>query len=383
MAGRSHANGFRQAGTVFGPGLPEVRLATVADANAPLAADTARRYGFARAVPSWQQVRDDPAIDVVSVVVGNSLHREVVEGLLAAGKHVLCEKPLAGTLEDATAMVAAAARAGTVSAVGYSYRRAPAFAALAERVAAGDLGRISHLEGRYWCDYSCDPDGPWTWRSAGGPGTGAVADLGAHTIDLAELLCGPVELVSGAQLTTIVTERRVPVGATVGHRVAELSEEVRPVDNEDVAAFTVRFANGASGSFSFSRTAFGYANGQALEISGTRGGASVDFQRPAEFVLDDDQPAPGQRGPRTVVASPAFPHYGGGLPTDGAGLSYGYSDLFVWQARAFLEQVAGITDGLPPCASFADGLHTMQVIDAVTRSARAGGAPVPVQVWTP
>jgi predicted dehydrogenase len=369
MAGRSHANGFRQAPTVFGPDLPPVHLAVVADANLALAQDTARRYGYERAVAGWEEVRDDPTVDVVSVVVGNALHREVVEGLLAAGKHVLCEKPLAGTLEDAEAMVAAAARAeGLVTGVGYSYRRAPAFAALAREVAQGTLGDVAHLQGRYWCDYSCSPDVPWTWRYTGGPGTGAIADLGAHTIDLAELLLGRVEVVAGAQLQTAITERRLPLGATVGHQVGELSEETRPVDNEDVAAFTVRFAGGAIGSFSFSRIAAGFANGQSVEVSGTRGRAAIDFQRPAEFLLDG----------RAVLAAPGFPHFSGSLPTDAGGLSYGYSDLFVWQARSFLEQVAGTADGLPACASFADGLHTLRVVDAVRRSALAGGSAVEV-----
>jgi len=381
MAGRSHANGYRQASTVFGPDLPEVRLVAVADANLPLAQETARRYGYQRAVGSWQEVAADPSIHVVSVVVGNTLHREVVQGLLAAGKHVLCEKPLAGSLADAEAMVELAEKAavaGQVTGVGYSYRRAPAFAALAQRVADGGLGTVSSLTGHYWCDYSCDPGAPWTWRYGGGPGTGAVGDLGSHTIDLAELLCGRVELVSGAQLSTVVGERPLPVGATVGHRVGAVSEETRPVDNEDVAAFTVRFAGGAVGSFSFSRVAFGFANGQGLDVSGTSGRASIDFQRPAEYLLDDDQPGAGSRGPRSVVAGPLFPGYEGGLPTDAPGLSYGYSDLFVWQARAFLDQVAGVESPVPACASFADGLHTLRVIDAVATSARSGGAPVEV-----
>ncbi|MGI4894441.1 MAG: Gfo/Idh/MocA family protein [Janthinobacterium lividum] len=380
MAGRSHANGYRQAPTVFGPDLPPLRLAAIADANLPLAQDTARRYGFERAVGSWQEIAADPSIDVVSVVVGNALHREVVQELLAAGKHVLCEKPLAGSLEDAEAMVHAAEKAvGQVAALGYSYRRTPAFAALAARVVDGGLGTITNFTGHYWCDYSCNPSAPWTWRYAGGPGSGAVSDLGSHTLDLAELLCGRVELVSGAQFSTVVTERPLPLGHTVGHQVGAVSQETRAVDNEDTAVFTVRFAGGATGSFSISRVAFGYANGQGLEVSGTSGRASLDLQRPAEYVLDDDQPAVGSRGPRVVTAGPGFPYYAGGLPTDAPGLSYGYSDMFVWQTRAFLDQVSGVQTALPACASFADGLHTLRVIDAIAASARGGGVPVAVE----
>ncbi len=105
MAGRSHAAGYRAVNTVFGAGLPPVRLAAIADANVELGEDAARRYGFEKAVPSWEAVAEDPSIDAVSIVVGNALHRPIAEALVAAGKHVLCEKPLAGSMEDARAMV--------------------------------------------------------------------------------------------------------------------------------------------------------------------------------------------------------------------------------------------------------------------------------------
>src|SRR5438270_1751281 len=121
MAGRSHAAGYRQVNTVFGEGLPPIRLAAIADANQALARDAARRYGFEQALPSWEEVVADPSIDAVSIVVGNDLHRPIAEAMIAAGKHVLCEKPLAGSLADARAMVAAAARADVVTAVGYTY----------------------------------------------------------------------------------------------------------------------------------------------------------------------------------------------------------------------------------------------------------------------
>lgn len=135
MAGRSHANGFRQAGTVFGADLPKVRLGAIADAYQPLAEDAASRYGYAKVYTDWRQVADDPSIDAVSVVVGNALHREIVEGLIASGKHVLCEKPLAGTLEDARAMVEIERSTHLVTSTGYTVRRTPAVAAIEAKVA--------------------------------------------------------------------------------------------------------------------------------------------------------------------------------------------------------------------------------------------------------
>src|SRR3954452_25074994 len=148
MAGRSHAAGYRQATTVFGQGLPPIRLAAIADANTALADDAARRYGYEKAVYSWEEIVEDPTIDAVSIVVGNDLHRPIAEALIAAGKHVLCEKPLAGSLEDARAMAELERGAEVVTAVGYSFRRSPGIAAIREHVHAGELGDPTLFSGR-------------------------------------------------------------------------------------------------------------------------------------------------------------------------------------------------------------------------------------------
>ena len=140
MAGRAHAHGYRSAGTVFSPGLPPVRLVSVADINEELAADTARRYGFERSDTSWQAIVKADDIDVVSVVVANHLHREVVTELAAAGKHVLCEKPLAPTSADAQAMIDAVDAAGVVARVGFTFRRTPGIAAARQVIESGELG---------------------------------------------------------------------------------------------------------------------------------------------------------------------------------------------------------------------------------------------------
>src|SRR5689334_11623907 len=151
MVGRAHANAYRQAGTGYGPGLPDIRLVAIADTHEPFAAETARRFGYQRAETSWQAVAAADDIDVVSVAVANALHREVVEGLLAAGKHVLCEKPLAPTVADAESMVAAAAaRPDLKTGVGFTFRRSPAIAAVKELVDDGSLGRPIHFNGHYW-----------------------------------------------------------------------------------------------------------------------------------------------------------------------------------------------------------------------------------------
>ena len=305
MAGRSHAAGYRMVNTVFGEGLPPIRLAAVADANTALAEDGARRYGYEKALPSWEAVAEDPSIDAVSIVVGNALHRPIAEALVAAGKHVLCEKPLAGSMEDGRAMVELERTADVVTAVGYTFRRSPAIAAIRDHVRNGELGEMTLFNGRYWCDYACDPGGPLSWRFRGAPGSGALGDIGAHVIDVAEYICGPIVSVSGGALSTQIPKRPLPLGAVVGHGAAPVSSEVGEVENEDTAMFSARFASGLEASFSVSRTAFGMPNGLAFDVYGLGGRASFDWHRPAEYLFDDTQPEARTRGVRQVIVGPA------------------------------------------------------------------------------
>ena len=281
MAGRSHAAAYRMAGSVFGAGLPPIRLAAIADANTALAEDGARRYGYEKALPSWEAVAEDPSIDAVSIVVGNALHRPIAEALVAAGKHVLCEKPLAGSMEDARAMVELEKQGKVVTAVGYCYRRSPAIAAIRDHIRNNELGELTTLHARYWCDYACDPRGPLSWRFKGGMGSGTLGDIGAHIIDQGEYLCGPIASVSGGNVSIQIAKRPLPLGAVVGHGAAPVSSEMGEVENEDTATFTARFQSGLAATFSVSRTAFGMPNGLGFDIYGTAGRCSFDFHRPA------------------------------------------------------------------------------------------------------
>jgi predicted dehydrogenase len=377
MAGRAHCAGYRAAPTLFDPPLPPIRYAAVVDAAESVAKDAAARYGYARHDTDWRSLLEDDDVQVVSVVVANHLHRPIVEALLEAGKHVLCEKPLAASIQDAHAMIAASqGHPELVTGTAFVYRRQPAVAAIRDLLRA-ELGEVSHFNGRYWCDYARSAQTPMAWRYKGGPGTGALADIGSHLIDLAEFVCGPLVSVSGAAFATKVTQRAVPVGTTYGHAKAELSDVWEPVENDDVATFTGHFAHGAVGTFSASRIAPGHANSMAFDLLAEHGAAKWDMDRPAEFSVVRQLRDDGFDGYNQVLVGPAHPYVKGGLPMDFPGVSYGVGDLFGYQARAFLEQVAGI-EGLPPVATFEDGLRDLTIIDAVTRSAAAGGATVDV-----
>ena len=368
MAGRAHAHGYRSAGTVFSAGLPPVRLVSIADINEELARDTARRYGFERADSSWQAIVKAEDIDVVSVVVANHLHREVVTELAAAGKHVLCEKPLAPTSEDAQAMIDAVEAAGVVARVGFTFRRTPGIAAVREQLASGELGRPLYINAQYWTDYGSDPLAPMSWRYRGGPGSGALADLGSHLADTAEFLLGPVESVTGATLSTVIGERPLPLGHVVGHAHVEVSDERAPVENDDWASFSVRFAGGATGDLSVSRIAFGHPNTLKFEVFCERGALAFDVSRAGEFQIATSGLPGAANGFRRVVVGVEHPYISGGLAMDATGIGTGHNDSFVYQARAFLDEVAG-RDELPRNASFADGRHALLLEEAVIAAA--------------
>src|SRR6476620_8522819 len=149
MAGRAHSAAYRTASALYNPVLPPVRLVSIGDVNPEFGSIAAQRFGYERNDTSWQAIAEADDIDVVSVVIANSLHREVVEGLLAAGKHVLCEKPLSDTLEDARAMAEAARNASSIARIGFTFRRTPGIAYIRDLIGNGTLGKVLHFSGRY------------------------------------------------------------------------------------------------------------------------------------------------------------------------------------------------------------------------------------------
>jgi len=380
MAGRGHAAAYRAATSLYGSDLPEVKLVSIGDVNVAFGEAAAKRFGFQRHDTDWRTIADDPNIQAVSVVVANSLHREIVEGLLAAGKHVLCEKPLSDTLEDARAMVAAANASDRIARIGLTYLRNPAIAAIQKIVSSGQLGKVLHFTGNYWADYSCDPKAPISWRYKGGMGTGALADVGSHISYIAEFITGETfKAVSGARFITSIAERPVPNGAVMGHSGATVSDQMDRVENDDYAGFIADFGSTA-GAIQVSRVAAGHPTSLEFEVYCENGAARFTQSRNGEFqlLLNDDPYA--QRGFRTVQVGPSHPYIAGGLPVDAPGVGVGQNDQFFFQNRAFLQEVAGLeeSEALPFCANFEDGLHNMEIIESVIQSGVQNGASVKV-----
>jgi predicted dehydrogenase len=374
MAGKAHAAAYRTASALYSPVLPPIRLVSIGDVNAEFGSLAARRFGYERNDTSWQAIAEADDIDVVSVVIANSLHREAVEGLLAAGKHVLCEKPLSDTLPEARAMASAAAKASTIARVGFTFRRTPGIAYIRELIQSGVLGQVLHFSGRYWTDYGLNPSAPMSWRYKGGPGSGALADVGSHLSYVAEFLCGDMTSVSGGRLSTVIDKRPQPLGAVMGHDHAAVSDVFENVENDDYASFTASF-NGCEGGLEMSRVAAGHANSLIFEVFCQNGAARFDQRRPSEIELFLTSGTPSQDGYRQVILGPDHPYLAGGLAMDAPSVGFGQNDAFAYQARAFLEEVAGIDEAssLPRCATFDDGVHNMELLAAVTASALDNG----------
>ena len=385
MAGRAHAAAYRAAASLYESNLPPVKLISIGDVMPQFGQAAADRFGYERSDADWRRIADDPNIHAVSVVVANHLHREIVEGLLQAGKHVLCEKPLSDTLDDARAMVAAAKGASTVARIGLTFLRNPAIAAIQKIIESGQLGKVLHFSGKYWADYSSDPMSPIAWRYKGGMGTGALADVGSHISYVAEFITGkPFSSVSGARFITAITERPVPAGAVQGHAAATSSGKFEAVENDDYAGFIASFGD-VAGAIEVSRVASGHPTSLEFEVYCEKGAARFSQARNGQFELLLNEDPYGQRGFRTVQIGPSHPYIAGGLPVDAPGVNVGQNDQFFFQNRAFLQEVAGLpeTEALPYCPDFSDGLHNMEVIESVIQSGKANGASVEVPKFAP
>ena len=211
----------------------------------------------------------------------------------------------------------------------------------------GVLGKVLHFSGRYWTDYGCSAQAPMSWRYRGGPGSGALADVGSHLSYVAEFLAGDIVSVSGGRFSTAIAERPKPLGAVMGHDHVEVSDEYEAVENDDYAAYSAEFANGVGG-LEVSRVAAGHANSLIFEVFCENGAARFDQRRPAEIELFLNDGASAQNGYRQVILGPEHPYIAGGLAMDAPSVGFGQNDAFAYQARAFLDEVAGLEQRAPP-----------------------------------
>ncbi|GAA1964467.1 Gfo/Idh/MocA family oxidoreductase [Nocardioides panacihumi] len=367
--GAAHSQAWRSAARFFDlPAEPVMQV--VAGRDAARAAEAAARLGWRESTDDWRTVLHRDDIDIVDICTPGDSHAEIAIAALAAGKHVLCEKPLANSVAEAEQMTAAAESAygqGARAMVGFTYRRVPAVALARKLVDEGRIGQIRHVRAQYLQDWIADPDAPFSWRlDKARAGSGALGDIGAHIIDLTQHITGSrIEEVSG-RLETFVKER--PVAAADGSGGlggGAAGSERRHVTVDDAASFLAGFAGGAMGVFEATRFATGRKNAIRIEVNGSDGSIAFDFEdmNVLEF-YDAGEPSQTAGFRRILVTEPEHPYVGAWWP---AGHGLGYEHGFTHQV---VDLVTAIGAGEQPRPSFADGLQVQRVLDAVEHSSQ-------------
>jgi predicted dehydrogenase len=350
--GRAHSNAYRQVARFFDLDLSP-RMRAICGRDEAGVKDAAAALGWESYETDYRLLLERDDVDLIDVATPGNTHYEIAIAALEAGKHVLCEKPLANTLEESREMLDAAKAAGTVNMVCFNYRRAPAVQLAKQIIEEGRIGEIRHWRAAYLQDFILDPELPLIWRfQREVAGSGALGDIGAHIIDLAHFLVGPIAEVVGATETFIKERPLEGPGGGTGE-----------VTVDDAAAFLARFENGAMGTFEATRLAPGRRNHNSFEINGSGGSLAFDLERMNELSVYFEDDAPDVKGFRTVlVTEPDHPFMGAWWPP---GHIIGYEHTFVHTIKDLLE---GIAAGKSPAPTFDDGYRCQAVLDAVERS---------------
>jgi predicted dehydrogenase len=356
--GRAHSNAWNQAPHFFD--LPRVpRLELVSARNLRELKPFAERWGWARFSADWRDIAEDETIELVDIGTPNDLHAEQAIAMLEAGKHVACEKPLAGTLEDARAMRAAAKKCkGQKTFVWFNYRRCPAVALAQQLVADGKIGEVQHVRASYLQDWA-GPDVPLLWRfQKKHAGSGAHGDLNAHIVDMARFITGDeIKEINGAIAKTFVKERKLLDGKGKGRSTVD-----------DAVLFLTTFKGGAIGSFEASRVAQGHQNRNTIELNGTKGSIKIDFEDMNLLWYYDGSDDPKTRGWQRIMCTAGEHHpYAGNWWPDAHVL--GYEHGFVNMA-ADICKVLGGEQPIAALPDFEDAYQTQRVLEAALLAAK-------------
>jgi predicted dehydrogenase len=364
--GKAHSLSFAAMPMFFwpAPAIPVRKM--VADVTEEAAAEAAKRLGFELYTADWREVVEHPDIDVIDIVTPNNSHAEIAIAAAKAGKHIICEKPLARDAAEAKAMLDAVEAAGVKHMVAFNYRRTPAVALAKKYIEEGAIGEILNFRGTYLQDWSADPNSPLSWRfQKAVAGSGALGDIGTHVIDYARYLVGEIDEVM-AETKTWIRERPVQTSGVdkLGTVKGSANAEKKPVDVDDEFISLLRFSNGAVGSIEATRNGWGRNNFLTFEIHGTLGSLYFNYENRDELqVFFANDPA-DRRGFRTIYTGPAHP-YGDGLwPIPALGIGYGETKII--ETYEFFKAIAEDSEVSP---NFRDGYRIAQISDAILESA--------------
>src|SRR3954449_8409429 len=365
--GDVHSRSYRLVGDRFHDRGVVARLVACADVDGGRAVAARERFGFARSTTEWRDVVADPEVEAVSVTAPNSEHLGVIRAALAAGKHVLCEKPVGRSPAETLEAAELARGSGLVTFVGYNYRWAPVVQRARDLVAAGAIGPLTHYRGRFLNGYAKDPNGVLSWRFQSEHGHGALSDLLSHALDMAQLIAGPIAEVVGNR-ATFIADRPLPRSGGTHYDTARPDDPRGPVTNEDYVGALVRFASGAQGTLEACRVITGSAADLSFEAHGRDGALAWSFERMNELRryrrVDG---APADEGWTTELSGPSHPFHRAFNPAWGTGL--GYDDLAVIEIGQFLQAIA---TGEAPAPSFEDAAAVARVQLAIAASWDSG-----------
>lgn len=364
--GKAHSNAFRQVGRFFDlPVDPVMKVVCGSDPKGTQ--EAADKFGWEEASTDWEAVvkRDD--IDIVSIASPGHLHAPMAIAAAKAGKHIICEKPLANTLKEAQDMLKAVEKAGVHHMCGFTYRFNPAIATIKNMIQKGELGEIFHYRGCYLQDWIVDPNFPLNWRlQKKTAGSGALGDIGAHTIDMAQNLLGDIAEVS-ATLQTFISERPIEEGqATIANKKKSAAPKTMgKVDVDDAAIVLARFKKGNTlATFEATRFAPGRRNFHGLEIYGSKGSVIWNQEDMHKFQYYNNADDGLKQGFRTIHATdPGHPYTEAWWPS---AHNIGYEHLFTHEVYEFIVQLGKKKVTYP---TFADGVQCQKVLDAVEKAA--------------
>ena len=341
--GKAHSVAMQAVAAVFDTKL-RPRLEMICTTTPAGAAEKARMFGFARSTADWRELVADAKVEAVVIASPQASHCAIALAAFAAGKHVLCEKPLGVDLAECRTMVAAAEKSGLTHMTGFNYIRTPASQLARAIIAAGEIGEMTCFRGEHTEDFLADPGLPADWRTRG-RANGNMGDLAPHPINAALALAGPIASLV-AEIETVHAVRPSPTGP-------------QAVTNDDQALLICRFASGVLGSLYISRTATGRKMGYAYEITGTKGAIRFDQEDQNALWLYKGDQKPDRQGFTKILTGPLHPDY---KPFClGPGHGTGYQDQIIIEARDFLEAIADRTSSWP---TFRDGMLVNQVIEA-------------------
>lgn len=369
--GKAHVVGYSNMPKLFWPAPAMPVLKTVCDIVPEIAQEAKERFGFVQCCTDWKEMIQDPEIDVVSICTPNNVHAPIAIAALEAGKHVICEKPIASTLEDAKAMAEAAEKAaakGIISMNAYQYRRVPALVLAKKFLDEGALGEVLNIRCTYLQSWSADPDSPLSWRFQKEiAGAGTLGDIASHVIDIAQYLGGDIEEVV-SMMKTYITERPVQEGGVDLLGTVKLNADAprKAVDVDDEDSFLMKFKSGAVGSIEATRNAWGRNNFITMELHGTLGTVCFNYERLNELQVCFAKDPDDRRGFKTIYTGPA--HFYGEATWNIPGMNIGYGEL---KAIEMYDFITAVVKQEQPSTRFEVGYGIEKVCAAVAKSAQS------------